>query len=204
MRAKLKRGSGGRKKFSAAKLAGPENSVDRNIDLLAAGDCAANPQLAKAFKVVALWEKFHSPRWPNKKAARSLEGRLLRLLRESLSRIEPQMRKGIFNALACLDPEPFKSIATAIEVTRRVNESGAFQTQLVRAALLGQEKFGIETDATGCLRLPVTLKEFADEYAARFGGSVNRDFLRRECQKRLGWQFKPDKTGRPKTPTIVP
>ncbi|MGA2685598.1 MAG: hypothetical protein ABSF51_11145, partial [Verrucomicrobiota bacterium] len=77
----------------------PENTVDRNIDLLAVGDCAANPQLARVFKVVALWEKLHSPRWPNRKAARSLEGSLLKVLRESLTRIDPQVRKGIFSAL---------------------------------------------------------------------------------------------------------
>lgn len=109
-----KRGKGGRKKFSAAKLAGPENSIGRNVDLLAVGDCAANPNLAEAFKLAALWEKFHSPRWPNRKAARSLEGRLLGLLRESVTCIEPQLRKGIFSALSRLDPEPFRSIATAI------------------------------------------------------------------------------------------
>jgi len=77
-----------------------------------------------------------------------------------------------------LDPEPFRSIATAIDVARKVNESGAFQTQLVNAALLGQEKYGVESDEAGSLCLPVTAKEFAHEYVARFGGVVNLDFLR--------------------------
>ena len=194
MKQKSTGGKRGRKKFSAGKLADAGNSIDRNIDLLAVGECAANPQQAEAFKVVALWEKFHSPRWPNKKAARSLEGRLLKLLRESLTRIEPQVRKAIFNALGRLDPEPFRAIATAIEVTKQVNESGAFQTILVRAAMLAQEKFGID----GSANLPVTVSDFADKYDARFGGSVSRDYLRRECPLRLGLHFKPDKTGRPK------
>jgi hypothetical protein len=204
MKTKPTRGKGGRKKFSAAKLAEPGNSLGRNLDLLAVGDCAADTQLAKVFKIVALWEKYHSPRWPNRKAARSLEGKLLKLLRESLARIEPQVRKGIFSALNRLDPEPFRSIATAIDVARKVNESGAFQTQLVNAALLGQEKYGVESDEAGSLCLPVTAKEFAHEYVARFGGVVNLDFLRRECRNKLGWYFTPDKTGRPKTPTILP
>jgi hypothetical protein len=119
MKAKETRGRGGRKKFSTAKLASPDNTLDENIDLLAIGECAVNPQLREAFHVVALWGKFHShpahihPRAAKvigrvfKQRARSHEEKLLALLRGSLSRIAPEVRTALFSALTRLDSQPF-------------------------------------------------------------------------------------------------
>ena len=155
MKTKPARGKGGRKKFSAAKLALPDNTLDENIDLLAMGECAANPRLREVFQIAALWEKYHArpaniPRQSAKfmnqvlrRRVRSHEEKLLKLLRGSLSRIAPEVRTAFFAALTKLDSQLFHDIATAIDVARRVNESGAFQTTLVRAALLAQERFGV-------------------------------------------------------------
>ena len=198
------RGKGGRKKFSAAKLASPKNTLDENINLLAIGECAANPQVREAFQVVSLWEKFHSRPAPvPKQAAKAVEAmlrrrasshedKLLRLLRQSLAQIPEPIRTALFSALTRLDSKPFHAVATAIDVVRSVNESGAFQTMLVRAALLAQDRF--EFSCPACL--PITASEFAREYKKRFGGNVNTDFLRRECGNRLGLFFKPDKGAR--------
>ena len=194
----------GRKRFSAGKHLSPDNSLDRNIDLAAMGEVATNPELRDAFNIVALWQKAHT-RLPNDDATRARlrerthEEKLLRLLNENLSRITPALGKVVFSAVARLDPEPFRSIANVIEIAKQVNESGAFQTQAVRAALLLQEQ-GIDGRAS----LLVTTAEFAAAYKARFGGNVNPDFLRRVC-KQVGIFFKPAKTGRRrKTATLHP
>jgi hypothetical protein len=205
MKLKPTRGKGGRKKFSAAKLASPVNTLDENINLLAIGECAATQQAREVFQIVALWEKYHArPAHVSKHAAkavgamlrrrvRSHEEKLLTLLRGSLARIAPEVRKALFGALTRLDSQPFHAIATAIDVVRSVNESGAFQTTLVRAALLAQERFGVSHSATSLL---VTRTQWASEYKKRFASAVNTDFLCRECEQRLGIFFKPDKVGR--------
>ena len=198
---KTKRSKRGRKPFSAGKQISPDNTVDDNINFAAMGVCAAQP-LRGAFQIVALWEKMHAcpaPIPPQAKAigkvfkqrARSHEEKLLALLRGSLSRIAPEVRKALFSAVTRLDSQPFHDIATAIDVARSINESGAFQTMLVRAELLAQE-LGFTRLAT----LTLTRKEFASEYNKQFGGTVNTDFLCRECKRKLGFGFKPDKVGR--------
>lgn len=62
----------------------------------------------------------------------------------------------------------------------------------MRAALLAQVRFGV----SGRAKLPVTRAEWADAYKARYGGTVNTDFLCRECEQKLGFTFKPGKAGR--------
>jgi hypothetical protein len=161
---------------------------------LAIGECAATQQAREVFQIVALWEKYHArPAHVSKHAAkavgamlrrrvRSHEEKLLTLLRGSLARIAPEVRKALFGALTRLDSQPFHAIATAIDVVRSVNESGAFQ-----------ERFGVSHSATSLL---VTRTQWASEYKKRFASAVNTDFLCRECEQRLGIFFKPDKVGR--------
>jgi hypothetical protein len=177
--------------------------LDENIDIAAMGECATNAQLREAFQIVALWEKYHArPANVSKQAekvvgtmlrrrVRSHEERLNRLLLQSLGQIPREVRKFLFGAITRLNPQPFRDIATAIECVRNINERGAFQTMVVRAALLAQERFGISR----ATRLPVTVGEFAKLYQEKFGGNVNADFLRRECEQKIGFTFNPGKAG---------
>jgi hypothetical protein len=193
---KSKRGKRGPKKRGAWKQIEADKSFDENFNLAAMGEFG-NPKLLEIFQMVALAGKYPT----------FAKAKLVEVLRRSLARIPPPLIKMLFPSLKQLNVEPWRSIADAIEVAKRINESSL---QLMKMLLLLQETIGvtetvsaISPDGSYCAKpsmwpvcLLVTRSQFAEQYHNQFGESLNPDYAASELP-RIGVFFRPGKRGRP-------
>ena len=206
MKTKLTRSKRGRKKFSAGKLISPDNDLEENMALAAAGEFAVvESQDDRAiFSLVMLWKNYYAPRF-NKANAASHRDAAIR------DRITARILQIVMSALDRLDTKPFETFIRSIKFMQDAKRTGPVQPEAFAALCvtremnltLGRNKVqtGKQIEVQPSEQIEpekpwpyVSPKEFKTRLETRLGRKIaERQFAR--IKKSIGLHFP---SGRPK------
>ncbi len=199
-----------RVKHGAGRLLATEEKFDRSYGLSLFGDAVSTEQQEMVLRIVGLFEKSASYPSEHKKRIRShvASEKLNPLLEKEFANLpknhpfdlfKSAVTRGVLDALARLDPQPFRDFASAIEAAQRVRSHGPvhpLQTMIHRLAERLAVKRG-ENEPLACKELRMTSKKFTDELNKEFNTNHSEPHVRKAGTV-LGYQFSDGTKGRPK------